>query len=394
MWRSGSSGHLSLALDTRTPSTAEEISELIQDAARAGSTVQVSGGGTKLGWGPPVEADFELSLSGMDEVLEHNEGDLTAVLQAGVPLHRAQAKFAETSQMLALDPPLGERGEATIGGIVAAADQGPLRHRYGPVRDQLLGVTLVPADGSVVRSGSRVIKNVAGYDLAKLFCGSFGTLGVIADVIVRLHPAPRGPLTVVGRSDDVGSLATGASLLAHRLFEIEALDLFWDQGSGEVLALAAGGAPDKQAAVCAGAFSEAGLEVTTEEGRERWARQRSMQRAEEGAVVRVSGLAAELARVLQLARDVGASAVGRAGLGVSWLRLPEAPADELVGSIEEIRSALSPWPVMVLDAPEAVRAKVDVWGQQDKGVVELMRRVKQRFDGGGLFKPGYFVGGI
>ena len=84
-----------LAMDKRSPSSTEEISELIQDAARAGSTVQVSGGGTKLGWGPPVEADFELSLSGMDEVLEHNEGDLTAVLQAGVPLHRAQAKFAE-----------------------------------------------------------------------------------------------------------------------------------------------------------------------------------------------------------------------------------------------------------------------------------------------------------
>ncbi|MDQ3217224.1 MAG: FAD-binding protein, partial [Actinomycetota bacterium] len=92
-------------MDTRTPSTAEEISELVQDAARAGSTVQVSGAGTKLGWGPPVKADLELSLTGMDEVLEHNEGDLTAVLQAGVPLHRAQAKFAEASQMLALDPP-------------------------------------------------------------------------------------------------------------------------------------------------------------------------------------------------------------------------------------------------------------------------------------------------
>ncbi|MGI8520858.1 MAG: hypothetical protein ACR2MC_09695, partial [Actinomycetota bacterium] len=169
---------------------------------------------------------------------------------------------------------------------------------------------------------------------------------------------------------------------------------FWDQGSGEVLALAAGVAPDKQAAVCAAAFSEAGLEVTTEVGRERWARRRAMQRAEDGAVVRVSGLAAELVRVLELARAVGASAVGRAGLGVSWLRLPEAPVDDLVGSIEEMRSALNPWPVMVLDAPEAVRAKVDVWGQQDKGVVELMRRVKQRFDGGGLFKPGYFVGGM
>ena len=381
-------------MEKRSPTSTDEIAESLKDAARVGSTVQVSGGGTKLGWGPPVEADLELSTTAMDEVLEHNEGDLTAVVQAGVPLQRAQARFAEASQMLGLDPPLGERSEATIGGVIAAADQGPLRHRYGPARDQVLGVTLVPASGSVVRSGSKVIKNVAGYDLAKLFCGSFGTLGVIAELVVRLHPAPRDPLTVVGRSGDVGALAAGATLLAHRLFEIEALDVFWDQGWGEVLALAAGGAPDKQAAVCAAAFSESGLEVSIEQGGERWARQRSVQRTETGAVVRVSGLPAKLARVLELARTVGASAVGRAGLGVSWLRLPDAPGDDLVGSIEEVRSALNPWPVMVLDAPEEVRAKVDVWGQQDKGVVELMRRVKRRFDGGGLFKPGYFVGGV
>jgi glycolate oxidase FAD binding subunit len=382
-------------MEKRSPSSIDEIAELLRDAARAPSTVRVGGAGTKAGWGPPTaEADLELSTTSMDEVLEHNEGDLTAVLQAGVPLKRAQDTFAEVSQMLALDPPLGEHAEATIGGVVAASDQGPLRHRYGAARDLVLGVSLVLADGSVVHSGSKVIKNVAGYDLAKLFCGSFGTLGVIAEVVVRLHPAHQDPLTVVGCSDDPRALAAGASLLVHRLFEIEALDVFWDGGSGEVVALAAGGAPDKQAAVCAAAFSESGLEVSTEEGRERWVRQRSMQRAEDGAVLRVSGLPAELRRVLELARTLGASAVGRAGLGVSWLRVSEAPDDELVGSIDEIRAALSPWPVTVLDAPEAVRAKVDVWGQQDRGVVELMRRVKQRFDGAGVFKPGYFVGGV
>jgi glycolate oxidase FAD binding subunit len=382
-------------MEKRSPSSIDEIAELLKDAARAPSTVRVGGAGTKAGWGPPTaEPELELDTTSMDEVLEHNEGDLTAVLQAGVPLERAQNRFAEASQMLALDPPLGDRAEATIGGVVAAADQGPIRHRYGAVRDLVLGVTLVLADGSVVRSGSRVIKNVAGYDLAKLFCGSFGTLGVIAEVIVRLHPAPQDPLTVVGSSDDPQALAAGASRLVHRLFEIEALDVFWDGGSGEVVALAAGGAPDKQAEVCAAEFKESGLEVSTEESRGRWVRQRSMQRAEEGAVLRVSGLPAELRRLLELARTLGASAVGRAGLGVSWLRLPGAPDYELVGSIEEIRSALSPWPVTVLDAPEAVRAKIDVWGQQDRGVVELMRRVKQRFDGAGVFKPGYFVGGV
>jgi glycolate oxidase FAD binding subunit len=377
-----------------SPPSPEAASELVLEAAAAGSSVQVIGGGTKLAWGPPPrEADFELSTAELNEIVEHNEGDLTAVLQAGVRLQEAQKRFAEASQMLALDPWLGEGTEATIGGVVACSDQGPLRHRYGGVRDLVLGATLVLADGSVVHSGGKVIKNVAGYDLAKLFCGSFGTLGVIAEVVVRLHPAAQHPLTVVGRSDRPATLSAGASLLAHRLFEVEALDVFWDKGSGEVLALAAGGAPEKQAAVCASAFSEAGLEVSTEDDMERWERQRRGQRSKQGAVLRVSHLPTELARVLELARRVRAGAVGRAGLGVTWLSLPPAGEGDLVGLVDEVRSNLGSRPVTVCNAPEAVRAKVDVWGRHDRGAVELMRRVKLSFDSAGVFKPGFFVGG-
>jgi glycolate oxidase FAD binding subunit len=379
-----------------SPSSPEAISELVREAAAAGSSVQISGGGTKLGWGPPPPSrpDLELSTAGLAEIKEHNEGDLTAVLEAGVPLQEAQTKFAEASQMLALDPFLGAHAEATIGGVVAASDQGPLRHRYGGARDLVLGATLVLADGSVVHSGGKVIKNVAGYDLAKLFSGSFGTLGVIAEVVVRLHPAAQGPLTVVGRSDRPAALSAGASLLAHRLFEIEALDVFWEKGSGEVLALSGGGAPEKQAAVCEAAFSEAGLEVSTEDDLERWELQRRRQRSGTGAVLRLSHLPTELGRVLELAHSSDAGVVGRAGLGVTWLSLPPVGESELVGLVEEIRSSLDPRPVMVMDAPEAVRAKVDVWGRHDRGAVELMRRVKRSFDSAGVFKPGFFVGGV
>ena len=114
-------------------------------------------------------------------------GDFTAVLEAGVPFAEAQAAFAEHGQRLAWDPP--DPGGATIGGIVATADSGPLRHRYGGVRDLVVGTTVVLSDGTVAKSGGKVIKNVAGYDLAKLFAGSFGTLGLIASISVRLHPA-------------------------------------------------------------------------------------------------------------------------------------------------------------------------------------------------------------
>ena len=115
----------------------------------------------------------------MAQILEHNEGDLTAVLQAGVPLAEAQAAFADKGQMFAVDPPLGAGDAATIGGVMATADSGPLRHRYGGVRDLVLGITVALSDGTLAKAGSKVIKNVAGYDLGKLFTGSYGTLGLI-----------------------------------------------------------------------------------------------------------------------------------------------------------------------------------------------------------------------
>ena len=135
-----------------------------------------------------------LETGGLDRILEHNVGDFTAVLEAGVPFADAQQAFAEHGQRLAWDPPEGGRDGrlATVGGIVATADSGPLRHRYGGVRDLVVGMNVVLSDGTIAKSGGKVIKNVAGYDVAKLFAGSFGTLGLIASVSVRLHPLP-GP---------------------------------------------------------------------------------------------------------------------------------------------------------------------------------------------------------
>ena len=146
------------------------VAAALREAARACACV---GGGTKLGWGRPIEAP-ELSLAELDAIVEHNVGDLTAILQAGCPLATAREAFAADGQMLALDPP--DDG-ATIGGVVATGDSGPLRHRYGGPRDLVLGVQVALPDGSLARAGSKVIKNVAGYDLAKLMTGAYGTLG-------------------------------------------------------------------------------------------------------------------------------------------------------------------------------------------------------------------------
>jgi glycolate oxidase FAD binding subunit len=375
-----------------SPASLEETVEVVREAGGAGRTMQWIGGRTKLQWGPPAPpADVAISTAHLDEIVEHNRGDLTAVLQAGVPLQRAQDRFAEAGQMLALDPATGD-GAATIGGVVATSDQGPLRHRYGAARDLLLGMTVVLADGTRARSGGMVIKNVAGYDLAKLFAGSFGTLGLIVEVVVRLHPRPADPLTVIGSSNDARALAGGAASVAHELFEVEALDVMWRSGSGEILALVGGGAPKRQAEVAEARLRDAGLAVEITGDLAPWERQRRSQRSPEGAILRVSARPAELARVLDLAESIGATAIGRAGLGVSFLSLPAAAPEDLVGVVEDVRDRLQPRPVVVLDAPEQVRGKVDVWGERDQGVVGLMHRIKERFDPQDLCNPGRSFG--
>jgi glycolate oxidase FAD binding subunit len=152
----------------------QSVSE-VADAVRAGTAVD------------------DLDLSGLASILEHEAGDLTCTVEAGIRLSTLQAELAEHGQMLALDPP----GDPTIGGCIAGDLSGPRSHRYGRMRDLLLGVTVVLGDGLVASSGGKVVKNVAGYDLGKLFCGSRGTLGVVCRASLRLHPLPDASATLV-----------------------------------------------------------------------------------------------------------------------------------------------------------------------------------------------------
>ena len=366
---------------------------MLRTAAEEELRVRARGGGTKLAWGRPTQPpDIELSTERLDSLVEHNEGDLTAVLQAGVPLARAQEAFAGANQMIALDPWLGADGEATIGGVVATADSGPLRHRYAAARDLILGITVVLGDGTVAKAGGKVIKNVAGYDLAKLFTGSYGTLGVIVEIVMRLHPLAVNRVTAVGASGDPEALGRAASAAAHSPYGAESLDVAWADGQGQVLARLGGAAPEAAADRLVELLEEAGLEAgATADDDGLWERQREGQRSPDGAVVRVSGLASELPAVLGAARDAGASLVGRAGLGLSWISLPAQDAGTLVAAVEDLRRRLAPFSCVVLDAPDEVREKVDVWGED---ALPLMRRVKARFDPDNVCNPGIFVGGM
>jgi glycolate oxidase FAD binding subunit len=373
------------------PQTFDEVGTALAASAAAGEAVRFVGGATKLDWSSTAhEPDLELRLGALDEIVEHNSGDLTATLQAGVPLALAQERFASAGQMLALDPPLGADDAATIGGIVATADSGPLRHRYGAPRDLLLGMTVALSDGTIAHSGGKVIKNVAGYDIAKLFAGAFGTLGAILSVNMRLHPLPVATATSLGTSADPDVLAAAARGLAAAPLELDALDVSWHGAHGGVLACCAGTEVVRRASRAAEMMRAAGLEgVGTEtDDRELWGRQRAGQRSRRRALVRVAARPTALAAVLRVADSCDATLVGRAGLGTSYLELdPEAVA--------RVRGLLPPGAVAVLlDAPPELRAELDPWGVEAGPALELMRRVKRRFDPAGSCNPGVFVGGI
>ncbi|MBW3653634.1 MAG: FAD-binding oxidoreductase [Actinobacteria bacterium] len=379
-----------------SPESAHDAGELLRGYAARGIAVRIAGAGTKPWGGAGSEYGVELGTRALDAVVEHNHGDLTAVLQPGLSLRALDELFAAAGQMLALDPPLGEGDAATLGGVVSTGDSGPLRHRYGGVRDLVLGIAVALPDGSVARAGGKVIKNVAGYDLAKLFSGSFGTLGVITEVAVRLHPRPPARATATGTTDDPGLLQQAAIALSSSSLEAESLDVRWEAQTGMVLGRFAGVAAGAQAAAAQRLLAAAGVEgAEGDDDDELWARQRARQRAADGgAVIRVSGRPTARADACVAAQVAGATLVGRAALGLSWIALPAAAPGELVSAIARVRKVLAPAPCVVLDAPAHVRAHLDPWDHPEDAALVLMRRVKERFDPKRTCNPGIFVGGI
>ncbi len=411
-----------LAVDGREPvaavfpTTREEVSAVLKLAWDRDLAVSPRGGGvyTHLG-NPPRRLDLVVATTGLNRVVEYEPADLTAVLEAGLTLARVQEVLGRNNQFLPLDPPRPDR--ATIGGILAANQSGPLRLGYGTARDIVIGTKAVLADGTLIKSGGKVVKNVAGYDLNKLFIGSLGTVGIIVEAAFKVYPKPQAWGTAVGRFAGADAAWEAVWRLRASVFEPVSLELLSGSlGSGltvegwHLYARYAGYGPavERQVretcAIFAAAGGEAGGLPDAEETF--WPVVRDLPvswqpESGAGAVVRAGMLPTRLPEFLAAATaDLGGRGVRwgwvvRAGVGLAYGYL-EAPANDTLAAASaaarEVARKLGGYLVVERAGPD-LKAAVDVWGPLGPEL-ELMRRLKAEFDPKGILNPGRFVGGI
>jgi glycolate oxidase FAD binding subunit len=386
-----------------SPSSTAEVAALLRTAAEAGLAVVPRGAGTGFSWGaPPSRCDLVLDLRSMDQVLEHAAGDLVARVQAGVTIGQLAVALGSAGQQLALDVP----AEATAGGVVATGTAGPRRFRYGAPRDLLIGVTVVRADGVVARSGGKVVKNVAGYDLGKLFAGSQGTLGVITEATFRLHPLPAAVAWVTvefGPAERAGAVAAVAAAANSPLVP-SAVELDWPGGSqrplrvGVLLEGTGPGVAERAKQMSELLAAPGGSVSVAETAPSRWG-----VLPEYAIVVRVSFWVSALGSVLDALAAAGAAAgirpavSGPAGAGALYACLDPGTSDTdavrfVTALRERVAAALgSGGPrgprggVAVLAAPPAVLAAGA--GGAVPGL-PLMRAVRDQFDPDHRMFPG------
>lgn len=372
------------------PDTTEAVANVMAAASSERAAVRLRGAGTRSGWGGRSRrTDLVLELGRLTGVVEHVAGDLVATVRAGTPLAELQAVLAGAGQRLSLDPPPapGADGPGTVGGVVACGVAGPLRHLHGTARDLLIGVTAVLADGSVVHGGGKVVKNVAGYDLPRLLAGSWGTLAAITEATFRLHPLPGATAWAAAPLAALREVAASQAVPA-------AVEVDRPAGGPAALVAMVEGSP---AGAAARAAALPGAEVL--DGPPAWWGRLPWEPGGTGlrCTARPAGVADLLDHAARLGDRLGVPLAlrGSAGAGALHAGAPPSADPEAVGRlVGELRAAAGRWDgqVVVLDAPGAVRDRVDVWGPA--GGLELMRRVKERFDPDGVLAAGSFVGGI
>lgn len=406
------------------PGTAEEASALLAVCHEARAAVTPWGGGTAIALGGiPDRLHVVLGTRRLNQVLEHEPADMTATMQAGVTLQDCQAALGKNGQFLALDPP--HAAQATLGGLLATNASGPRRHRYGSLRDLIIGLRLAEADGTLVRAGAKVVKNVTGYDMNKLYIGSLGTLGVILEASFRLYPLPAAERTWVGTFPGVARACQAVARVLDSPIVPTAVELLDGSAAGEIaqagglelqpgplLAVAVASVPEavehqlravSAHGMAAGAGGEAML---AGEAHERfWEAIRDLTVVPQGCALKAAVLpgavAAAMERGRSLAEPLGLRlrTVAEAGLGVIRYYLEAEAGDPdpagVAGLVQALRrhALESRGSLVVLAAPPEVKALVDVWGSAG-GAFPLMRDLKRAFDPRGILNPGRFVGGL
>jgi glycolate oxidase FAD binding subunit len=367
------------------PGNTEEIAAVLRLAQENHLAVVERGGGTKQGWGYQVAPGLVLEMHRLNTLREHTWQDMTCTVEAGCTWAAMQAGLAQHGQFVAVDPLWPDK--ATVGGIVATNDSGALRQRYGGLRDLIIGMTIVLADGTIAHTGGKVVKNVAGYDLHKLMIGAFGTLGVVTSVNFRLHSIPRSAQSFTVSATPVGPVGRMMLAMLHAQLSTVAIQLRGGVG-GFDLDIKLASLPEvletQAGALRVLAQGEGlGLSAATDEV---WnSRERQL---DADVVCKGTMLPSEIARFAERVRGLGGESVTQAG-GIMIAGFPVAAAGQLMELRRELEEGGGS--LMVLKQPAETR--LDCWGTLPDSL-PLMREIKRRFDPERILNPGRFLGGI
>ena len=405
------------------PTSVQETQEILQFAVEQNLSVMPAGAGTKLGIGNlPQKVDVVLATTHLKSVVEYEPADLTVTVEAGIRLKDLQTELAKHRQYLALNPPYADR--CTIGGIVATNASGSSRLRHGTARNQVLGLRVVRADGTVVKSGGKVVKNVAGYDLNKLYIGGFGTLGIITEVTLKLSPIPVRQAILTADFQNIQSAAdTGLAIVGSQTLPMF-VNLFVNadptraeteaptDDDKPMLVVGFGGDPETvawQLTQCQGIMEQNGaIGVTIVEDESLQHLQEAVQefsadnKNTEKVVAKLNLKRTDLtefaAQIVEAdwARDVQMMAL--LGNGVLYITIPVASDSDyqsLANALTQLRqTAMSKQGNLIIEvAPLELKRHIDVWGSVE-GTLSLMKQIKAKFDPAGLLNPGRFVSSI
>lgn len=382
-----------------TPSTAEELADVLNSAAARAHTIQISGHNSKkLMGGPILPAQAVVHTFGLRKVLKYERDDLTISVQAGMLFSDLQSILAENKQMIALDPPFAN--DATVGGILASNGSGPLRRAYGTARDLVIGMTFATLEGKLVKTGGMVVKNVAGLDMGKLMISSFGTLAVITSANFRVHPLPEETRTYLLSYKDFASALSMRNGILRGALQPMALDVLNPPASarlgndGYILAVRAGGI----AAVLARYSRELpeASELSGQEEKDFWLRVREfapdfMKRQPNGIVLRLSTTLQEIQTVLKLASG---PCISRAASGVTYVCLSNWQSVAAVWDTARERG----WRLAVEFAPDEIRSSKELLLMSPEAATAdsfaMMEKIKRMFDPGQLLNRSRLYGRI